>query len=121
MIPARVNFTIYQGSDFVYNFAMKQNGTAMSLVGATIALQARETVDSLTTLIKSGEAPLGSGENLTITITDVNQGLFKIAMTAAQTATLDFITAEWDLEITISSVVTRFFEGIMTLSKEVTR
>ncbi len=114
MIPARVNFAIYQGSDFIYNFAMKQNGSVMSLAGATIALQARETADSSAKLIESGV-------NLTITITDANQGLFKIVMTAAQTAALDFITAEWDLEITISSVVTRFFEGIMALSKEVTR
>lgn len=48
-------------------------------------------------------------------------GTIQIVMTAAATTDLDFDKAVYDLElISGSGVVTRFLEGVVTLSKQVT-
>tara|TARA_R100000306_G_C4362217_1_gene135845 strand:- start:369 stop:722 length:354 start_codon:yes stop_codon:yes gene_type:complete len=117
MKPATYNFTILQGSTLNKIFTLKnEDGTTFSLTGYTAVMKARQEVATAAAVIGSA----GSPTNLTLTLT-VLDGTITMAMTAAQTAALDFSTAVWDMELTIGANVQRWFQGIITLSKEITR
>lgn len=68
-------------------------------------------------------------ENIVLSLTTENGGIlidnnFKtitITITAAQTATLAFNAAVYDLELVQNGTVTRFAQGTLILNKEVTR
>ena len=113
MQPGKSNFTIYQGSPFERVFTLKnENGSNFNLTGYTFALKAVKEIGDATAVV-------ASPTNLTITITaPATSGIFTISMTAAQTAALDFETAIYQIEGTISDVPSRFFQGNLILDKE---
>jgi len=117
MIPARYDFTIYQGQTLQKVLTLKnESGDAIDLNGYSGRLMARVDKASDTTVITSE----GDSANITVTVDD-SDGTITLLMTAAQTAALDFNLAFWDLEIYDATHVYRLYEGIITLSKEVTR
>lgn len=116
MAAGKHDFKIEQGSTFRLDVSYRDsNGDPINLSGYTARMQARPTPTSSTIYINISTT-LGG-----VTITPAI-GLITLALSATQTAALDFSTARYDLEIQSSTgVVTRLIEGTITLSREVTR
>jgi len=110
------NILIDQGSTYTLALTYKDSaGTAINLNGYTAAMQARNTVNSATTVLSLTSPSNG------IVITGAT-GLISITMTATQTRDLVANTYVYDLEITSGSgVVTRLIQGSLIVSAEVTR
>ena len=115
-LAGRWDFIIEQGSTFERYFRWEDsNGNPRALDAYTLRMRIRYTPD-LTTVLATTE-----GESPTIVISQPGAtGVFKIAMTATNTALLDFIRAVYDVEAYEGVVVYRIVEGNVTLSKEVT-
>ena len=77
-------------------------------------MQVREYTAATTTLLEL------TTENGRLTITEA-QGIIAASVPAAITAALTFTRAVYDLEIVAGAVVTRVIQGVVDLSKEVTR
>ena len=115
VIPARVDLKIYQGSDFlqVVTFLQTEEGTPVDLTGLTGRMQIRQTLTTsiimdLTT--DNGGLTFGGAT-----------GVVTMTMTAAQTATI-LTDGVYDLEfVTSTTSASRWLEGSVILSKEVTR
>jgi len=114
--PAQDDLLIYQGSTYDKRWRWTANGQPVDLTGASIKSQARPAT-------QAGVAFLDmSVENGQIAIYDAPQGIFGIALSADQTAALNFAQAVYDLEIRwATGRVQRLIFGGITLSKEVTR
>jgi len=116
VVPARVDLTIYQGSDFnqVVTFLQTAGGTPVNLTGLTGRMQIRQTLASsdiimdLTTA--NGRLTFGGAT-----------GVVTMTLTAAETATI-LTDGVYDLEfVTSATSAARWLEGLVILSKEVTR
>jgi len=117
MAAAEYNFTIEQGATFSKTITYYDaNGALVDLTSYTAAMKARVNKSDTATVIISS----GGSQNLTITLGGA-LGTIALAMTATQTAALSFDKAYYDLELTLSSTVTRIIQGMITLSKEVTK
>lgn len=114
-MAARHDFTIDQGSDFSLTGKYKdEDGVAINLTGYSIASKARGNKEGL------------SEFEFTCTILDqtTNTGEFTISLSSATSSALDISGNDrffYDVEITLSGVVTRILEGVATISREVTR
>ena len=116
VVPARVDLKIYQGSDFlqVVTFLQTAGGTPVDLTGLTGRMQIRQTLESsdiimdLTT--ENGRLAFGGAT-----------GVVTMTLTAAETATI-LTDGVYDLEfVTSATSASRWLEGLVILSKEVTR
>jgi hypothetical protein len=116
VVPARVDLTIYQGSDFsqVVTFLQTSGGTPVDLTGLTGRMQIRQTLASsdiimdLTTA--NGRLTFGGAT-----------GVVTMTLTATETATI-LTDGVYDLEfVTSATSSSRWLEGSIILSKEVTR
>lgn len=107
---------IEQGSDFVRLITWRDdNDDPINLTNFTARMKGRTSKDDITTLFslttENGKIILGGAA-----------GTILISMTARQTAALKFVTGVYDLELVSSTgFVTRVLEGVVTLSREVTR
>ena len=111
MIPARVDLTFRQGSDETKVFVIKDSdGNTFDLTNYSFEFQAREYVGAEVAVIESGT-------NMAITV-DTVAGTVTLVMTNAETAALDFDTAFWQMEATIGSEKKRWYQGILTLNKD---
>jgi hypothetical protein len=119
MPAGKYNLEIEQGATFTKSFTVKQpGGTPVDLTGYTVRMMARANYDDPAPLITLSTISPPAG----ITLTDPDGGQFQIALTAAQTAALNFSKILYDLEIVSGAgVVTRLLEGSVTLIKEVTK
>jgi hypothetical protein len=114
MSAGTLNLIIEQGATFSRVLNVLQNDIAFNLTGYDARMQIRSQINSSTTLISLA---IGSG----ITIVGAS-GQITITISAAATAVLSFDSAYYDLEIiSPSGVVTRLLQGIVELSREVTR
>jgi len=110
------NFTVDQGAQYNTTIVWANSaGVPIDLTGYTAALQLREQASS----------PNPSALNLTssnggIVITPLT-GSMLITMTSAQTAALDARFYVYDLELTLSGVVSRIIQGQITVSAQVTQ
>jgi len=129
MAAGRYLLTIEQGAttDLLLQYK-DSNGSPVDLSGYTASMQIRPSVDSNTTYlsITSVTASDGTGLNLTpisasLTLprTSGSIGLFISATTSSN---LSFTEGVYDIELKSSTgIVTRLLEGMVKLSKEVTR
>lgn len=118
MKPATIDLTIYQGSTFSQKFQWKTGSppVPVNLTGYSARMQIREKLRSPTPIITL------TTENGGIIITDPENGIFSLEISAEDTANLNFRSAVYDLEFVYpSGVVRRLIEGSVTLSPEVTR
>ena len=116
VVPARVDLTIYQGSDFnqVVTFLQTAGGTPVDLTGLTGRMQIRETKASADTIMDL------TTENGRLTFGGTN-GVVTMTLTATETATI-LTDGVYDLEfVTSANSAGRWLEGLIILSKEVTR
>lgn len=114
--PAIYNLTIYQGANFSQQFTWTDtNNTPINLTGYTARMHARTSVNAPTPFLNltspSGGITLGG-----------SAGTVTVALTAAATAAIDEVLGVYDLELVApSGDVTRFLQGTVTISREVTR
>ena len=116
VVPARVDLTIYQGSDFnqVVTFLQTADGDPVDLTGLTGRMQIRETKASADTIMDL------TTENGRLTFGGTN-GVVTMTLTATETATI-LTDGVYDLEfVTSATSAGRWLEGLIILSKEVTR
>lgn len=114
-MAGRYDLTIEQGATFTKTFTWKQSGAAVDLTSYHARMQIRETKDATTALVDLDDQTKGG-----IVLGGV-AGTIAVTISATATAALSFDTAFYDLEMVLSTVVTRLLEGEVYLSKEVTR
>lgn len=107
------NFKIEQGATFNNTVTYKDaSGNAINISGATITLKAKDNRSDTNFVINLS---VGNG----ITLSNPSGGEFTIAIPAATTADYKFNRADYDLDITISNVVTRLLTGQIQIIKSV--
>jgi len=113
---ARHDITIRQGATFIWSITLEdENEQVLSLTSATARMQARVRLGDTDTLfsLTSGAGDIavdGTAGSVTVTIADT------------ATDDYDFETGVYDLEVIESDgTVLRVVEGVVELSKEVTR
>lgn len=113
---ARHDIVIQQGATFILSVTLEdESEQAIDLTGATARMQGRERIDDSATLFSLTS---GAGD----IVIDASAG--SVTVTIADTATDDytFETGVYDLEVIESDgTVLRVLQGVVTLSKEVTR
>jgi hypothetical protein len=124
MTAARYDFTIEQGATFTEELRwLDDDGAVIDTSGYTARLQARDTVDSDTTLIDLTDA--NGGIVVGIVGTGADQYNIKLTMTSTATAALTWPTGKvkipYDLEMSGGGIVTRVLKGHITLDREITR
>jgi hypothetical protein len=111
MAAGTYNFILEQGATFSRQLTVKENGSAMSLSGYSVASKMRSTHDSSTV-----------AGTFTCTVNDASGGKILLTMTATTTASIEEGVYVYDIEITSGSgTVTRLMEGNITVTPEVTR
>lgn len=110
------DITVEQGATFLLSVVYKDSaGAVVDLTGYTARMQIRKKKSSTTTLSDSTTA---NGE---IVITAA-AGAIAVSIPAATTAVFEGRRAFYDLEIEDGSgIVTRLLEGVVCISKEVTK
>jgi hypothetical protein len=111
------NFTIDQGAEYTTTIVYKDpQGVPIDLTGYSAAMQLREQSSS------PNPAPLTltSGVGGGIVITPL-AGQLDITITTAQATALEARFYVYDLELTLSGVVSRIIQGQITVSAQVTQ
>lgn len=114
MAAANYDFEIEQGATEVRTFTWKtSDGTPLNLTGYTARMQIRPSVSSseitLELTTENGGIALGGA-----------LGTVVVTMSATQTSAMSR-PGVYDLELVNGPVVTRFIQGGVTVSREVTR
>lgn len=105
---ARVDLQIRRGGAFARTLTYKVNGGVTNITGYTFAAQIRTVSGTL-------------AATFTTAIVNAGQGTFSVSLTSNQTAALSTTTEyKWDLEVTISGVVTELLRGDVSVVDEVT-
>jgi len=118
MAAGTYNFKIEQWADLNKTLTFYTDASKTSTVDLssyTFAAMIRKTKSSVDFIDSLTDA------NSRIDVTNKATGVIILKWTAAQTAAFDFDEAVYDLEFTLSGVITRMLEGTVTLSKEVTK
>ncbi len=111
MAAGTYNFILEQGATFNRILTLKENNSAMSLSGYSVASKMRSTHDSSTVV-----------GTFTCTISNASAGEITMQMTASTTGAIEEGMYVYDVEITNSAgTVTRIMEGSITVNPEVTR
>lgn len=106
---ARVDLQLRKGAAFARTLTYKVNGAVTNISGYTFAAQIRTVSGTL-------------AATFTTAIVNASTGTFSIGLTDAQTSGLSTTTEyKWDLEVTISGVVTELLRGDVTIYEEVTQ
>jgi hypothetical protein len=116
VVPARVDLKIYQGSDFnqVVTFLQTVDGDPIDLTGLTGRMQIRDSKSSLNVQMAL------TTENGRLTFGGAT-GVVTMTLSAAETETLTS-DGVYDLEfVTSATSASRWLEGSVIFSKEVTR
>lgn len=109
------NFTINQGSDFSLLATYKDStGTPVNLTGMTLASKARANKEETEIFSFS----------FTLADQNTNAGEFYMTLSNSISSAVDCSIVSkffYDVELTNGSNITRLFQGIVTLSREITR
>ncbi len=118
-MSARVDFiddaAVEQGATFTKIITYRDSsGDLVDLTSYTLRMTIKNKVGGTSIASSTGGSPkialTNGGAAGTITIT----------ITGANTATLSFIRAVYDLEIVLGAVITRLIQGIIEMDKEIT-
>jgi hypothetical protein len=129
MAAGRYLLTIEQGAttDLLLEYK-DSNGNPVDLSGYTARMQIRPSVDSSTVYLSLTQATGSDGTGLNLTPTSASltlpttSGSVGLFISATTSSGLSFTEGVYDIELQSSTgVVTRLLEGIVKLSKEVTR
>lgn len=110
------NFTIDQGSDFSLLITYKDDsGTPISLTGKTISAKARAKKENKNASFVFGYTPRDQ---------TTNTGEFYLTLpneASSAVPLLDLNKFFYDVELNDAGVITRLFQGTVTISREITR
>lgn len=107
------NFKIEQGTTFSNTVTYKQaDDTPVDITGATITLKAKDNRSDTSLVVNLS---VGNG----ITITNATQGEFSISIPSSTTAGYTWNRADFDLDLTLSSVTERLISGQIQIIKSV--
>lgn len=117
MPAGKVDLVIEQGTRWQQSLQYLQpNGTPFDLAGYAVRMQVRPNHSSDVVLLELDNYAFGG-----ITV-DTTTGTISIDVPALTTAALDFTRAIYDIELSEQVAGTiRMVEGVVTLSREVTR
>lgn len=130
MAAGKYSFVIEQGTTVDFEIQYKDsNNQPIDLTGYSARMQIRPSApsDTVHLTLSSSRNPDGTGLNMSGSdgMTPPTSGAIGIYVAACTSSLLNFDTAVYDLEIysgsTECKVTTRVLEGIVKLSKEVTR
>tara|TARA_B100001245_G_scaffold227575_1_gene204089 strand:+ start:2325 stop:2663 length:339 start_codon:yes stop_codon:yes gene_type:complete len=112
MTAANHNLTIDQGSDFVIDLVIKDEGVVKNLTGYSARAQMRITKSASTI-----------AATFTCTVTDASEGQVKMELPNATSSALSPGKYYYDLELFTASdaIVARLMQGTVILTPEVTR
>jgi hypothetical protein len=117
MSAGRYNIEIEQGATFQRSMTLDEYNADTSqmedldLTGYTFAGKIRDEKEDTSAMI-----------SFTIVITNALTGAIQVSLTAAQTSTLTAGTAYYDIEMTRDSgEIIRLLEGVVNISREITR
>jgi hypothetical protein len=114
MVAAKKDFTIEQGSDWVWSLQYVDPVTDLTTYSAALQAKANES-DSSSIFTLSSATPTSG-------IILFADGTMDFHLTAARTTALTTESMVYDLEVTSpSGIITRLIDGNITLSQEVTR
>lgn len=112
-MASKLNMTMDQGSTFekTLRFYTDEQGTPKDLTGFTFRGQLRQLYDDT--------EPQGAFE---FTVVDPAQGVVNMLLTAEETAGLEAGKLKYDVEmVRPNNTVRRLFEGVITVTPEVTK
>ena len=129
MAAGRYLLTIEQGSTTDLLLEWKDsNGEPVDLTGYSARMQIRPSVDSSTTYLSITDTLSNDGTGLNLTpesasvVLPRTSGSIGLFISAQTSSNLSFSEGVYDIELESSTgVVTRLLEGLVKLSKEVTR
>jgi hypothetical protein len=128
MPAGKYSMLIEQGATLRLDLAYKDsNNIPIDLTGYSGRMQIKDNyADNATTTYLTLSSSLnddGTGINFSGSANALPpaSGTIGIVISAVTSSTLSFETGYYDLEITSGSVVTRLLEGVVKISKEVTR
>ena len=130
MAAGTYNFTIEQGTTVDFEVQYKDsNLVPINLTGYSGRMQIRSSYadnQPITYItLSSSLAPDGTGLNFSGSaakgLKPPTSGSIGVYILAESSSAFNFVKAKYDLEITSGSTVTRLLQGVITLSKEVTR
>lgn len=119
---ANLDLTIQQGSDFAYVLTITSDGsTPVDLSSTTCAAKIRSDFGTSATVLAT----------ITATVTDAANGEITLSLTDTVTAALGVSASAtdnsrtvqigyWDLELTEATLVYRYVQGAVTISREAT-
>jgi hypothetical protein len=115
MKPGELDLEIIQGSTYRQSFRWEVNGDPVDLTDWAARMQVRRKLKDTKVLIEL------TTENGGIEF-EPTEGRFNLYLSAEDTAALNFTTAVYDIEfIAPNGDVCRLMQGVVELSKEVTR
>lgn len=115
MAAATYNFTIEQGATLTKTFVWNSGGSPVNLTGYTAKMQVRASSASEEVLLELSSA----NNNIAITVAT---GTIVLTFSAVTTAAIAWRRGKYDLELTSGDgTVTRLVEGVITVSREITR
>jgi hypothetical protein len=113
-MTGQYTFSINQGSTFDKTLTWKTGSGTIDVTGWTAAMQVRDK--------PGGKLLLDMSVANSRIIMGTTNGLIRLVVPASITSALDFESARYDLELTSpTGQVTRLLEGVMNLSREVTK
>lgn len=111
MAAATHDIEINQGATFTLAFRFKDStDVPIDLTSATIESQIRPSADSKIIIAE-----------FAITKDPIVVGRVVLSLAADKTALMDFEKAAYDLLVTLGADKTRYIQGTVTLSKQITR
>lgn len=115
MAAGRTTIFLEQGTDVIWSYVKSRDGVPFDFTGYTAQMQARESYDSEDVLIDM------STDNGAIVI-DGSAGKVSLIFKPHHTIGADWSRAVFDVELTApDTTVTRFIQGTIRLSPEVTK
>jgi hypothetical protein len=102
VLPATIDLSAYRGDSWAQPFRLKQGTTPVNLSGATIKSEAR--------------AMNGVKYNLPVQVDDPVNGQLQIRLPSGSLPPAPY---DYDIEVTISGVVTTWVRGRLTVDEDV--
>jgi hypothetical protein len=109
-MAVKYDITIDQGSEYILNLTLSQNGVGLALSGYAVRGQIRPTIASSTL-----------SATFTGTAIDAGLGQFRISLSASTTTTIVPGQYFYDVELYNGNTITRLMEGKVLVRPEVTR
>jgi hypothetical protein len=117
MAAGKYDFIIEQGATFQVKFTYQDAAlNPISLVGCVVRMHARRKITDPEILLDV------STVNGKVIMDEASQGIIKIIVSAAETASFTWRAAVYDIEVTYpDGVIDRILEGKISISLNVTR